>query len=156
MSNRKIPRSPVERGIFCFPVFCSLCMSCSRRYSGYPPLLFLSVFLSAFSLRPFLRSFLRHCMPASFVCSFRRIVSGMFIVPLCQIPSGIFPSPSLSCCLPAVLFLFFAVYLRFSLFICIFCIFLYFSAFLFAHIKNSSYLCTVFRKIAGSDSVKKR
>ena len=55
----------------------------------------------------------------------------VFLYPL-EMP--LFPSPSLSCCLPAVLFSFFAVYLRFSLFICIFCIFLYFSIFFYVFI----------------------
>lgn len=50
----------------------------------------------------------------------------------CRMSSGV----SLSFPHPLPLSFFFAVYLQFPLFICIFCIFLYFSTFLFAHIKK--------------------
>ena len=128
MSNRKSPSPSPEWGIFCF-----LCMSCFRRYSGDPPL--------RLSLRPFLR----HCMPAFFVCPFRRIVSGFF-----RLVSGFFRLVSVLCLLRRMssraslsLSFFFAVYLRcYSFFCClsaifsIYMYFLYFSTFLFAYIKN--------------------
>lgn len=153
MSNRKLPRSPVERGIFCslFPVSC-VCPV----LAGIPAILlsvFLSIFLSIYFSVHFSGIVCRHLLyvhsaglypassvlyPASSVwypyfvyCAgiefrhFRRLLRRM--------SSGIFPSSSLSCCLPAVLFFFWAVYLRFSIF---FCIFLYFSTFLFAYIKK--------------------
>ena len=130
MSNRKIPRSPVERGIFCFlfPISC-VCPV----LAGIPAILLssfsssISPSISVFSLCLFLRPFLRHCMPASFVCSFRRIVSGMFIVHCARYHPEL-PSPSLSFLLftcGAILFLgclsaIFSIYMYFSVFFCIF------------------------------------
>ena len=181
MSNRKIPRSPVERGIFCSPFLLSpspflpfgisLFVSANlgglemplrspslegRAGVGFSPSSLLSSLSCARHLRwrLSLRPFLRHCMPASFVCSFRRLVSVFFRLvsitlsippscirhvhrPLCRMSSGIFPLPLfLFCCLPAVLFLFLLFICDFLCLSAIFCIFLYFSAFLFAYIKK--------------------
>ena len=163
MSNRKSPSPSPEWGIFCFlPPSSLFPVSCvCPVLAGIPAItssLFLSVFLSIYLrpfFRPFLRPFLRHCMPASFVCSFRRIISGFF-----RLVSGFFRLISVLCLLRRMssrvslsLSFFFAVYLRcYSFFCClsaifsIYMYFLYFFSFLFAHIKNSSYLCTVFLK----------
>ena len=98
MSNRKIPLSPVEWGIFYFP-FPLLPVLRSAFPILYPPIL------------------------ADWKCRF--------------VPLPLFLAVYLRCYSFFFLFIFDFLYLYvFSVFFCIF------STFLFAHIKNSSYLCT--------------